>query len=72
MFDKAMDMLEAELITRENEYAAMGQYNRATGIREALDLLTMIQTREFDAFADEAMSKRAKAMAEELMEKRGY
>lgn len=72
MFDKAMDMLEAELITRKNEYSHMGQYSKASGVQEVLDLLRMIQTREFDAFAEEATSKRAKAMAEELMEKRGY
>lgn len=70
--DKIMDMLEAELVARQIEYSSAGQYARANGIDEVLYLLTMIQSREFDAFAEEATSKRAKAMAEELMEKRGY
>lgn len=72
MLDKMLDMLEAELVARQIEYSSTGQYDRADGVDEVLYLLTMIQTREFDAFAEEATSKRAKAMAEELMKKRGY
>lgn len=70
--DKIMDMLEAELIARYNEYSDISQWERASGIQEVLDLVVMIQSRQFDTFAEEATSKRAKAMAEELMEKRGY